>query len=166
VTSDKEQQMSDDHSPGDARKPYSDEGGPAARHAQTHDVRREQMTNPSGPEERDTSFDQDLAGQTPQAVREAHLDAEAGSDDKTVGARLPELTDDELSRLSILEPGTSLEQGSVYLDVANRGRGPFKAIGGMEAEGSQKLIAKSMTDYELWNAIAGRDDAPEIERPR
>ena len=41
--------MSDDYSPGDARQPYSDIGGPAAKHAQTHDIRHEQLTNPMRP---------------------------------------------------------------------------------------------------------------------
>jgi len=157
--------MSDDHSPGDARKPYSDAGGTDARHAQTHDVRREQHTNPTGPEPVDDSFEQDLAEQTPQRVHEEHLEATAGVDDKQVGEILPDLTDDVLARLSVLEPGTPLEQGGVYLDLNDLQRGPFKAIGGQEASGNDRIIAKKMTDYELWNEVAGRDDEPEIERP-
>ena len=149
--------MSDDQRSGDMT--------PASRQVQASPERREGETSPGGPDAIDENFETDLAEATPQAMRQAHLDSEAGSDDKAVMDRLPELTDDELSRLSILGPGTPLEQGSVYLDLNNRGRGPFKAIGGMEAEPNQKLIAKSMTDYELWNAIAGRDDEPEIERP-
>lgn len=156
--------MSDDHSPGDARKPYSDQGGPEARHAETHNVARERHTNPTGAEPVDESFRLDLAEETPRAVHQAHLEGEAGSDDKIVMDHAPELTDDKLSRLSILQPGTPLEQGSVYLDVNNRGRGPFKAIGGQEAVGNEKLIAKSMTDYELWNALSGGKE-PSIERP-
>lgn len=48
--------MSDDYSPGDARQPYSDIGGPAAKHAQTHDIRHEQLTNPMRPGPVDTGF--------------------------------------------------------------------------------------------------------------
>ena len=48
--------MSDDYSLGDVRQSYSNIGGPAAKHAQTHDVRREQLTNPNGPGPVDTSF--------------------------------------------------------------------------------------------------------------
>jgi hypothetical protein len=156
--------MSDDHSPGDRRKPYSDQGGPEARHAQTHNVAREQATNPRGPEPVDETFAEDLAPETPDTIRQAHLEGEAGSEDKTVVEKLPELDQDELSRLSVLGPGTPLEQGSVYLDLQNRARGPFKAIGGQETGTSEKIIAKSMTDYELWNRLTGGDD-PEIERP-
>src|SRR5687768_11473322 len=88
--------MSDDHSPGDARKRYADIGGPEARHAQTHDVAREKATNPKGPEPVDESFDQQLAEQTPAQVRQQHLEADAGDTDKKVGKLLPELTDDQL----------------------------------------------------------------------
>lgn len=157
--------MSDDHSPGDARKPYSDSGGPQERHAETHDVRRESLTNPKGPEAEDPSFDEDIAPQTPQRVRQQELESDAGDDDKRVGKLLPHLKDDQLSRLSILEPGTPLEQGSVYLNLNDQQQGSFKAIGGQEAGAKDKIIAKNMTDYELWNEIAGRDDSPAIERP-
>jgi hypothetical protein len=157
--------MSDDHSPGDARKPYADIGGPEARHAETHDVARERATNPKGPEPVDESFAEDLAEQTPQRVRDQHLNADAGDTDKRVGQLLPDLTDDQLARLSVLDPGTPLEQGAVYLNLDDRERGPFKAIGGQEVGSKARIIAKKMTDYELWNEIAGRDDEPEVERP-
>jgi hypothetical protein len=157
--------MSDDHSPGDARKPYSDIGGPEARHAETHDVAREQATNPKGPEPVDESFEEDMAEQTPERVRQQHLEAAAGDTDKRVGKLLSNLTDDMLARLSILEPGTPLEQGGVYLDLNDLERGPFKAIGGQEVGSKDRIIAKKMTDYELWNEIAGRDDEARIERP-
>ena len=164
--------MSDDHSPGDARKPYSDRGGPQGRHAETHDVRREQLTNPKGnaaaaegnrptPDE----FAEDIAPQTPQHVHQEHLEADSAADDKRVGNMLPELSNDELARLPILDPGTPLEQGGVYYNLVDRERGPFKAIGGQEVGAKDKMIAKKMTDYELWNQVVGRDDSAEIERP-
>lgn len=114
---------------------------------------------------KDDTYSDDIARETPDAVRQQELRAEAGSDNKVVGELLPDLTDDQLSRLSILEPGTPLEQGSVYLDLDDRRAGPFKAIGGQEAGTRSRLIAKNMTDYELWNEIAGRNDEPTIERP-
>lgn len=157
--------MSDDHSPGDARKPYSDSGGPEARHAQTHDVARERATNPKGPEPVDESFDEQLAEQTPEQVRQQHLEAAAGDTDKKVGNLLPNLTDDLLARLSVLDAGTPLEQGSVYLNLDDLESGPFKAIGGQEVGAKDRIIAKKMTDYELWNEIAGRDDEADIVRP-
>jgi hypothetical protein len=152
--------MSDDHSPGDARKPYSDIGGPEARHAQTHDVERELLTNPTGPEREDPSFAEDLAPDSPEAIRLAQFDTVPAGDDKDVVNALPELDKGELDQLSLLVPGTPLEQGSVYLDLNHRAGGPFTAVGGQEVGDSQRIIAKKTTSYELWNRIAGIDDAP------
>lgn len=150
--------MSDDHSPGDARQPYSDRGGPEGRHAETHDVRREQLTNPTGPEPEDESFAEDLAPQTPETIRQDQIEMTVPGDRvKAVRNALPELDNAQLSRLSVLEVGTPLEQGSVYLDLNDREAGPFTAIGGQEAASGQRLVPKRDTDYELWNEIVGQD---------
>jgi len=156
--------MSDDHSPGDGRQRYADQGGPEARHAQTHDVRREALTNPTGPEPVDESFAAQLAPQTPEQIRARQAtETTPAGEDKSLHKRLPELSSAELGTLPVLAPGTTLEQGSVYLDLDDLARGPFKAIGGQEA--GARIVAKGDTDYELWNRLAGRDDAPEVERP-
>lgn len=110
-------------------------------------------------------YTDDIAEQTPQKVHQQHLEADAGDSDKKVGRLLPNLADDQLGRLSILNPGTPLEQGAVYLNLDDRERGPFKAIGGQEVGPKERIIAKKMTDYELWNEIAGRDDEADIVRP-
>ena len=78
---------------------------------------------------------------------------------------LPRLDNAELARLSVLEPGTPLEQGGIYLDLNDRASGPFKAIGGQAAGRRTRLIAKRDTDYELWNRLAGRHREPDVERP-
>ena len=52
---------SDDHSTGDERAPYSDIGGPEAKHAQTHDVSREEATNSVPKVEEPDEFANDLA---------------------------------------------------------------------------------------------------------
>ena len=149
--------MSDDHSPGDRRQPYADRGGPAARHAETHDVRREQQTNPKGPEPEDPSFAEDLA---PMDIGGGHLDeSEPASADKEMHRKLQDLTNDELGQLSILVPGTRLEQGGSYLDLNNRGRGAFTAMAGDEAAQGSRLIAKRDTDYVLWNRLTGTEHA-------
>jgi hypothetical protein len=157
--------MSDDHSPGDRRQPYADRGGPEARHAETHDVRREELTNPTGPEPVDESFAEDLAPDSPEAIRLAQLESTPAGDDKTVIDALPELNQEDLAQLSVLAPGTPLDQGGVYLDLQDRARGPYKAIGGQQVSDSQRIIAKKTTSYELWNRVAGEDDRAEIERP-
>ena len=157
--------MSDDHSPGDARKPYSDIGGPEARHAQTHDVRREQLTNPKGPEPQETSFEEQIAPEG-SPMRGGHADeSDPAVADKTMHDRLPALTNDELARLPVLDAGTRLEQGGVYLDLNRLSRGPFKALAGHVAGHGDRFVAKRDTDYELWNRLAGQDAEPRIERP-
>ena len=158
--------MSDDRSPGDARQPYSDRGGPAARHAETHHVRREALTNPKGPAPVDESFAEQIAPDRSTAEPGGHADeAVAAVDDKHLHERLPELSNADLAQLAVLEPGTALEQGGTYLDLNDLGRGPIKALGGHEAGSRNRYIAKRDTDYELWNRLAGRDDEPTIERP-
>jgi hypothetical protein len=157
--------MSDDYSPGDRRQPYSDRGGTEGRHAETHNVRREELTNPVGPQSEETSFAERLA---PIEIRPGggHVAESAPAiDDKNLHNRLPQLTSDELSRLRVLEPGTRLEQGSIYVDLNHLSHGPFKALAGHEATQYERYVAKRDTDYELWNRLVVEDDDPEIERP-
>ncbi len=157
--------MSDDHSPGDRRQPYADRGGPQARHAETHDVRREELTNPTGPAPVDASFAEQLAPDTSTAEPGGHADeSRSAADDKRLHETLPGLDAGDLAQLATLEPGSRLEQGGVYLDLNDLGRGPFRAIGGQEAGKGDRVIAKRDTDYELWNRLAGDRNA-EVERP-
>ena len=51
---------SDDHSTGDDRQPYSDQGGAEGKHAQTHDVAREKATNSSPKVDEPDEFANDL----------------------------------------------------------------------------------------------------------
>src|SRR5215211_5226634 len=126
--------MSDDHSPGDRRQPYSDRGGPEGRHAETHDVRREELTNPRGPDRAGEEFDADLAPDTTTAEVGGHVDESmAAVADKDLHNQLPQFDSAELAQIAVLEPGVRLEQGGTYLDLNDLGRGPFKAIGGQEA---------------------------------
>jgi len=157
--------MSDDHSPGDGRKPYSDRGGPEARHAETHDVRREELTNPKGPPPEDPSFAEQLAPLDIEPGTSHAMESISAADDKALVERLPALDNDELARLSVLEVGARLEQGGTYLDLNHLQDGPFKALGGHEATTSDRYIAKRDTDYELWNRLVGDDREPDIERP-
>jgi len=157
--------MSDDHSPGDRRQPYSDRGGPEGRHAETHDVRREELTNPVGPQTEDPSFAEQLAPSETSPTGGHVADSVPAADDKVLYNRLPELTSGELSRLQILKPGTRLEQGGTYIDLNHFGQGPFKALGGHEATEDNRYVAKRDTDYELWNRLVGEDSDPEVERP-
>ena len=107
--------MSDDYSSGDRRQPYSDRGEPEGRHAETHDVRREMLTNPVGPQSEDRSFAEQLAPVETRPSGGHAAESTPGVDDKGLHDRLPELSNDELSRLQVLEPGTRLEQGGTYI---------------------------------------------------
>ncbi len=157
--------MSDDHSPGDRRQPYSDRGGPEARHAETHDVRREELTNPKGPPPEDPSFAEQLAPVDADQIG-GHVDeSTSAAADKVLHKQLRALDNDELARLAVLEPGTRLDQGATYLDLNRLQDGPFKALGGHEAAATDRYIAKRDTEYELWNRLVGDDREPEIERP-
>jgi hypothetical protein len=157
--------MSDDHSPGDRRQAYSDRGGPEGHHAETHNVRREELTNPVGPQAEDSSFADQLAPVETHPGGGHTAESAPAVDDKVLHNRLPELTSDELSRLQVLEPGTRLEQGGTYVDLNRLADGPFQALGGHTATAGNRYIAKRDTDYELWNRLVGDDSDPEIERP-
>src|SRR3712207_5336210 len=107
-----------DKSPGDDRQPYSDQGGPAGRHAQTHDVRRELLTNPKGPDRGPDEFADDIAPDTSPVELSGHADESVRAvDDKYLHERLSALSSDELARLPVLQTGTRLEQGHTYLDL-------------------------------------------------
>ena len=90
-------------------------------------------------------------------------------EDKALHERLPQLSQEELARLPILQPGTHLEQGGVYFDLNAPDRGPFKALGGQEAGSGNRYIAKRDVDYELWNRVVEQDRGvatePRIEHP-
>ncbi len=154
-----------DQSPGDARKPFSDQGGPEGRHAQTHDVEREEATRPKAAEPEE-DFSQDLAGADPAATVGGHVDeSQPATADKELRQELGALSSDELARLSVLTVGTRLEQGGTYVDLKDLAGGPFKAIGSQEAGADNSYVSKRDTDYELWNRLVGQGRAPEIERP-
>lgn len=155
-----------DHSPGDGRQPFSNEGGPEGRHAQTHDVRREELTNPKGPGPEGDEFEADIMPSTATPRLGGHaVESVPAVDDKALHAELDMLTNDELARLPVVGAGEKLQQGGVYLDLNDRERGPFKALGGQEVGGEDRFIAKRDVDYELWNRIAGEDREAEVERP-
>ncbi|MFN2483405.1 MAG: hypothetical protein ABR509_00510 [Candidatus Limnocylindria bacterium] len=156
----------DDRSRGDARRPYSDIGGPEGRHAQTHDVRRERATNPRGRDTEPDPFAEDLAPlDRPDAVGGHADESVSAADDKRLVSQLDGLDAEQLARLTILEERARLEQGGTYFDLNAPERGPFRALGGQEAGRANRYVAKRDTDYELWNRLVGGDEEPRIERP-
>lgn len=156
-----------DQSPGDGRKPFSDQGGPEGRHAQTHDVRREELTNPKGPEPEGEDFAADLSSHAEAGPHRGNLadESTAAVEDKTLHTKLAMLDNEELARLPVLDPGVQLQQGSVYLDLNDLERGPFKALGGQEVTATDRYVAKREADYDLWNRLVGEEREAEVERP-
>ena len=90
--------MSDDYSLGDVRQSYSNIGGPAAKHAQTHDIRHEQLTNPMGPGPVDTSFAEQMDPVTPWEPGSYEDTNSAAVDDKDLHDCLPQRSNDEFAR--------------------------------------------------------------------
>jgi len=154
---------SDDHSTGDGRQPYSEVGGPQGRHAQTHDVDREEATRAKPQDDKADEFADDLVSAAPH--QEQGDNSMLAADDKELRTQLPELDGDDLKRLSILNAGIQLDQGSVYVDLNDLERGPFKAIGGQEATPDTRYVAKRDTDYEMWDRLVGRGRSAAVERP-
>jgi len=128
-------------------------------------VRREELTNPRGPDQPTEDFDQDLHDPRletgPGHVEESFVAA----DSKRVHDLLPWLDSSQLEQLAVLNEGTRLEQGGVYLDLRDRERGPFKAIGGESADAPHLYVAKRDLDHELWNRLTGDLPGVRIDRP-
>jgi hypothetical protein len=74
-------------------------------------------------------------------------------DDKVVDELLRDWSDDDLKQITVVGQGRMLEQGATYLDLLHPERGEFTAYGGEIAEPDQRIVAKSATDYELWNRL-------------
>lgn len=92
-----------------------------------------------------------LEGDHPEktgATRNAH-------EIKDLHRMLSDFSDDELKQISVLPPGTRLEQGATYLDLSEADPKPFTAMGAMEADENNSYVAKTAVDYELWNRLTG-----------
>ena len=155
-----------DPSPGDAREPFSDVGGPEGKHAQTHDLRREELSNAKGPAPEGEDFAADIAPAAPDDATGGHADESmSATSDKRLHQRLDDLDGAELAQLAVLETGARLHQGGTYVDLNDSRRQPFSALGGQEAGPEHRYVAKRDTDHELWNRLVGQGREVEVERP-
>lgn len=153
------------HTSGGGRVPTHDIAGPAETQAQPHNRRPGEQPPPKGMHRQD-EYTGDIAPRTDPAKLHTHaMESEAGVDDKVLHERLPELDNSELARLAVLDEGIPLKQGSVYVDLNDPARAPFKALGGQSAGKRNRYIAKEDTDYELWNRLVGQDTEPHLVRP-
>jgi hypothetical protein len=143
-----------DPTPGDARRRFAAVGGPEARHAQTHNVRRELSTNPVGPDleqrRRDAIAQQGLTPAEKSATT-------AAIDDKHLVRLLADLSAEDLRQISVIMPGSPLRQGAAYIDLADPSRREFRAMGSAHAETEQRLVAKDDVDHELWHRLTAPD---------
>lgn len=116
-----------------------------------------------------SAFDPVYQSPVPEVTDETADQAIPGDREKELFDLYPNLSRTELERLSILPPGTQLEQGAVYFDLRRSGDGPFKALGGQTVPPGALIIAKRDTDYEIWNLLVPQDrfeeTHPQIERP-
>lgn len=82
---------------------------------------------------------------------------------KAAHRQLSNFSDEELKRIRILPAGTRLEQGATYVDLKNPAQGEFTARGDMEAGPDAWYVAKSDTDYLLWNRLLGVTNPERVE---
>ena len=59
---------------------------------------------------------------------------------------MPQFSADELRRVPVLKPGTRLEQGGTYVDLAGDRRS-FTATGEMTARPGSGLVRKQKVEY-------------------
>jgi hypothetical protein len=83
------------------------------------------------------------------------LEGATAADVKEIRALLHDFTADELRAIPILPVGTRLEQGATYLDLMDRGYGPFHGQAGMEASADHYYVPKKALDYVTWNRLTG-----------
>jgi hypothetical protein len=106
---------------------------------------------------RDDHFQQDLhpnlmAGQN-RGDFAPEPESRGADEIKQLHELLPLLSNEELSRVRVVAVGERLEQGATCVDIRDSGREPFTAMGEMYAGSENLLIAKSETDYPVWNRI-------------
>lgn len=82
---------------------------------------------------------------------------------KAMHRQFSDFSDDELKRIRILPFGTRLEQGATYFDMKHPSRGEFTARGDMEVGPDAWCVAKSETDYQLWNRLIGVTNSERLE---
>lgn len=72
---------------------------------------------------------------------------------KELHRALHDLPDNELRQIPVLEAGTRLEEGAVYLDLRRPENGEFRGMNNRVVGAEDWLVPKSQTDFELWNRL-------------
>jgi hypothetical protein len=110
-------------------------------------------------EETTDAFDHDLHGND-RAGQHAGVATDRDTrhtayDIKELHDRLRDFHNDELRQIPVLQNGSRLEQGAIYLDLMVPERGVFTASGALEAEAGHAYVPKSETAYPVWNRLIG-----------
>ena len=129
------------------------------RNDNTNRIQQPQAGNQHPPEWRGDLSPDHMAGQNVGAVsgdREQGL--RTAYDVKELHRGMSEWGDDDLKQIPVLPEGERLQQGSTYLDLNDRGRGEFTAMGNMQASSGSALVAKDRVPYQIWNRLRGIDD--------
>jgi hypothetical protein len=115
--------------------------------------------------DRTEDFEADLGHDPGTGQATGHADeSHDATDDKELHTLL-DLDSEDLDRISILDPGTTLVQGGVYVDLNDPERTPFTALGGRQATAENRYVSKRETDHEMWNQLVGQGREPVVERP-
>ena len=100
-----------------------------------------------------------LAGQNAgQELSQSAEDAPTAYDLKEIHRQFHGFSDDELKRVAIVPRDSRLKQGATYVDLQDPSLREFTATGDMKAGQYNWYVAKSETDYQLWNRLIGIDN--------
>ncbi|WP_414541572.1 hypothetical protein [Nostoc sp. CCY0012] len=84
---------------------------------------------------------------------------------KELHDQLAEYTADELKQITLLPPGSRLEQGATYIDLNDPERQEFTAMGDMEAGTDNWYVPKTEVGYQLWNRLTGVENPERLGEP-
>lgn len=120
-------------------------------------------------DEQPDQWEQDLnpnpmAGQNDgvQTNQEGRYDLTA-EDIKELHERLEGFSNDELKKITVLKPGTRLQQGATYINLNDPLREEFTGMGDMSVEENNYIVPKSEVPYMLWNRLIGVENAERLE---
>ena len=84
-----------------------------------------------------------------------HAATTTASEIKELVRLLDDFTIDELRQIPVVQPGSRLEQGSVYIDLTDDDRTELVAPGGRVAEHGRYFVPKRDTPTPYWNRLIG-----------
>jgi hypothetical protein len=76
-------------------------------------------------------------------------------DIKELHGILKSFSRDEMKQITVLPPGSPLNEGTRYVDLMDSERKEITAKVGMEAGASNWYVPKNQVDHVLWNRLTG-----------